>query len=763
MFKIPQKVISEIDNYRNKLLSYLEGKINDNFFKGIRVPWGFYSQRGGKILMSRLRIPAGILNAEQLRAIGIASQNFADGKLHITTRQDIQIHNVPFENSIKIIEYLKDYNISPRAGGGNTIRNVCACYLSGICKYENYEVYKINWDLTEYLLSLDESTNLPRKIKIAFSGCHKDCAFTGVNDLGFVALNNGKFKVLCGGGMGANSSVGKVLENEIEIDEIPFVTKAVINLFNKYGDRKNRYHNRLRFLIEDLNWEKFKNLYKNELEKVKNEEYINLNLENGINELPRLDKGAVIGCAVEENYNLFLKYNVSEQKQKNYYYVQIRIPTGEINSNQLIALSELEKIIPHVIFRTTQRQNIIVSNIPFNKLYYVYEKIKENFNDFLFPETFVDIISCKAAQTCNLGICNAIAMARIIIDKLNKKFLDDLKNIEKLNWLKININGCPNACGQHPIGVLSFSGLAKKVYNRTAPFYRVHFGGKIDMERTKLAKEMGIIPAKSVPDFVVEFVQELLKDEKEPEVLITSLTKKYSYVPSYEENRDYYIDFGKSEDFSLDGLSQGECGAGVLDMIESDLFTAKESLKKAESKKYDIQEIKKAILYSARALLVVRGLDPKNEDEVLSGFIEKFVNSNIAKKDFENLKEVYYEIKNGDEREFNFTKNLYDEVKRIYDSMDSNFNFPVIQNKEEKSVENAIEKIYDLRGTPCPLNYVKAKLKLEELEINDILEIYLDEGDPIKNVPVSLKNDGQEILEIKKEENFYKVKVKKKC
>jgi len=152
-----------------------------------------------------------------------------------------------------------------------------------------------------------------------------------------------------------------------------------------------------------------------------------------------------------------------------------------------------------------------------------------------------------------------------------------------------------------------------------------------------------------------------------------------------------------------------------------------------------------------------------HEDEVLSGFIEKFVNSNIAKKDFENLKEVYYEIKNGDEREFNFAKNLYDEVKRIYDSMDSNFNFPVIQNKEEKSVENAIEKIYDLRGTPCPLNYVKAKLKLEELEINDILEIYLDEGDPIKNVPVSLKNDGQEILEIKKEENFYKVKVKKKC
>ena len=143
MFELPQKIVDDIPKYRENLEKFLKGELKEAFFRGIRVPWGNYSQRGGKILMSRLRIPAGILTPQQLKVIAIAAKKFADGKLHLTTRQDIQIHNVTYENSIKIIEYLKDFNISPRGGGGNTVRNITACYLSGICPYENIEVYKI--------------------------------------------------------------------------------------------------------------------------------------------------------------------------------------------------------------------------------------------------------------------------------------------------------------------------------------------------------------------------------------------------------------------------------------------------------------------------------------------------------------------------------------------------------------------------------------------------------------------------------------------
>jgi sulfite reductase (ferredoxin) len=762
MFKLPQKITEDISNYKVNLERFLKGELKDAFFRGIRVPWGFYSQRGGKILMARLRIPAGILTAKQLKVIGEAAEKFANGQLHITTRQDIQIHNVPYENSIKIIEFLKDFDISPRGGGGNTVRNITACYLSGVCPYERVEVHQIACGLTEYLLSLDESYNLPRKFKIAFSGCHKDCCAVGVNDMGFISNNNG-FKVIVGGGMGARSTVGKVLEEDVSIEDVGYVVKAVMNVFNKYGDRKNRHHNRLRFLIEDVSWNKFRELYETEYKKIKEEEYIVLRLADGLPELPKLEDANLIGCAVESQYNEFIKYNTGKQKQKGYYYAQIRIPLGEVNSEQLIRLSELESLTPDIVFRTTQRQNIVVTNIPYNKMFYVYEKIKEIFDDFLYPETLIDIVSCKAALTCNLGICNAIYMAKEIINEL-KKVNSDIIKIKDVN---IHINGCPNACGRHPIGTISFSGLAKKVYNKTVPFYKVYFGGKINAEKTKLAEEVGVVPARNVPRLLLEIASILQDSLSISEPILNNLVRKYSYVPSYEEDRSFYIDFGKSEDFSLAGLSHGECGAGVLDMINSDLDSAKQILLRIKEDNFNLNEIRDAIIYSARALLVVRGVDPKDEKETIENFLEKFVKVGIINPVFGNIMEIYTRLKTGGidgETGYKYANELYAEVKEVYSLMDSNFNFPAryteLQTSTSKQTFGSL--VYDLRGTPCPINYVKIKLKLEELKIGDVLEVYLDDGEPIHNVPKSLKEDGQEILKIvQADESYFRVFIRK--
>lgn len=785
MFKLPKKIIEDIQIYKEKLNKYLLGEINDNFFRGIRVPWGIYTQRGGKSLMIRLRIPAGIITPSQLKGIASSAEEFADGKLHITTRQDIQIHNVSFENSARIIEYLKDFNISSRAGGGNSIRNITCCYLSGICPYENFEVYKVVWALTEYFLSLEETVNLPRKIKIAFSGCQKDCGFVGVNDIGVVSLENTKFKVLCGGGMGAKSSVGKVLEENVGLENLGYVVKSIINVYNKYGDRKNRHHNRLRFLIEDMGWDKFCLLYKKEYENVKNNKYISLKFEDGLPMIDSLNEEVLSSYYDDEDYNLFVKYSIGKQKQRGYYYVVIRIPLGEISSAQMMALTEINAILPSVIFRTTQRQNLVVSNIPCDKVFYVYEKIKTIFKDFLFPNTILDLVSCKASTTCNLGICNAIEMAKESIKEIKSKLISEnsyefVKDkfintdfIDKLKDIKINISGCPNACGQHPIGTISFSGLARKVYNKTVPFYKVYYGGKVDAENTQLAKEVGILPARVVPKFISDLIFSInsFLTDKNLE-LIKSLILKYSYVPQYDEDRSYYIDWGKNEDFSLDGLSQGECGAGVIDMIESDLESAKSCLILAKDKNFNLDEIKKSLIYSARALLVVKGIDPKTEEESIIYFIEKFIKEGVCNQQFNNLKDIFNKILKKDIEPvsaYKYAENFYNEVKNIYSLMDSNFNFKIrFPNQQlyvqlNKNTENKTQiTIYDLRGTPCPINYVKAKLKLEELNIGDILEIYLDEGPPIQNVPKSLENDGQEVLQILKVENYYKVIIKKK-
>lgn len=637
-------------------------------------------------------------------------------------------------------------------------------------------MYRIVWSLSEYLLSLDESYTLPRKLKIAFSGGEKDCAGAGINDIGFIALKGG-FKVICGGGMGAKSAVGKILKERVKEEEIGYGVKAIMNVFNKYGDRKNKHHNRLRFLIQDKGWKKFVELYAQELKRVKETEYIVLRIKDGLPPLPEVNLPSQKEKSLspgDKDYQLFLKHNTGKQKQEGYRYIELRIPLGEIDSEKLISLSRIGEVLPTINFRTTQRQNLIISNVPENKIYFVYKKIKSFLKDYLFPETILDIVCCKAATTCNLGICNAIGLAPEILKEFKRIDLD----MERLKEVKININGCPNACGHHPVGLISLCGLARKVYNRTVPFYKVYLGGKIEAENTKLAEEVGIVPARAIPGLISEFVK-TMEEKRDKNVyqyirgegkrLMKELIKKYSFVPPYEEDKSYYIDWGKREEFSLEGLSQGECGAGVIDMIESDLESAKQSLIKSREKNFDLPEIKKALVYSARALLVVKGVDPKDEEEVVSAFKDKFIKGGICHPEFKNLNKIYADIGSGKikgEEAYPYTQKFYEEVKEIYSLMDPNFNFPTrFKEKEGEERKVPLEErpvVYDLRGTPCPINYVKVKLKLEELKLGDILEVWLDEGEPIQNVSRSLQNDGQEILKIEPLKNFFKVIIKKK-
>lgn len=773
---LPQKIINEIPHYKENLTKFLAGELQDGFFRGIRVPWGFYSQRGGKLLMARLRVPNGILTPKQLYHIGNAAKKYADGKLHITTRQDIQIHNLPSENSIEIIEYLKDVNISPRGGGGNTIRNITGCYLSGICPHEHSEVYKIVWGLTEYLLSLDESYNMPRKIKIAFSGCEQDCACTGINDVGIVALKDG-FKVLCGGGMGAKSAVGKILHEKVTSQDIGYCVKSIVNLFNKHGNRKNRHHNRLRFLIQDLGWEKFNTLYNQELNEVKEKESIILQSKDDLPKLPGLDTSSQQqGSAHKDDktYELFLKHHTEKQKQDGYCYIQLKVPFGEIDGDTLISLSKLGDLLPSLVFRTTQRQDLIISNVPRSKIYLVYKEVKGIINVSSCPEMFLDTSCCKGVTTCNLGICNSVGLASQVSKELYTIKLD----ADKLSNVTININGCPNACGHHPIGLISLSGMAKKVYNRSVPFYKVHLGGRVDAENTTFAEPIGIVPARAIPKLFAEFITALQNNSdhnvfhyitKQGKQFMNKLIEKYASVPPYEEDKSYYIDFGKTQDFSLKGLTKGECGAGVIDMIESDLESAKQHLAKAREKDFDLSEIKNALIYSSRALLVVKGIDPKDESETILSFVKLFINTGIAKPEFDNLNTTYKDITTNEiqqEKAYDYTENLYEEIKEIYSLMDSGFNFPARLQKEAQLEDTLSAKkdagVYDLRGTACPINYVKAKLKLETLHTGDILELYLDEGEPIESVPKSLQNDGQEIVKTEKLEGFFKLTVKKK-
>lgn len=775
LFNLPEEVKKDAENYRRSLEEFLAGKIPDARFKGVRVPWGVYSHRGGKAFMSRIRIPAGTANAAQLRALAEAAKRYGDGRLHITTRQDIQIHNIKLEDTFKVIDYLKDYGLSPRGGGGNTLRNITACPFSGICKDEVFDVRANAIALTEYFLRQESSFMLPRKFKITFSGCAKDCSGILINDVGLLAdIRGGKkgFKVFAGGGLGASSRIGKPLEEFIPESELGYCITALKNVFYKNGDRKDRHHNRLRFLVEKIGLDEFKKLYLKELAAIKDAEHIAL---KAIQTFSAPDMNCDAPIKEDKQYKDFLRYNVRSQRQKGYSSILLRIPQGDIEAEALLSLAGLEGDFKDIEFRATQSQDIAIAWVKNSSLFDIFVKIKNILQDFLYSDTLLDVTVCKGAATCNLGLCNSPALSRKIEEMIKAGFIGK----EVFKRLDIKLNGCPNSCGQHPIGKISFVGAAKRVDNRPVPFYKVLLGGRRQAEKTALAKEIGMVAAKNAPLFLEEFLnraeEELRKPidtyeflDSEAVAIAKELLARYAYVPSYLEGRNFYVDWGREDDFSLSGLGTGECGSGVIDMIEADLTDAKVAIDEAEKKSYDIEKIKKAFFSASRALLVVKGVDPYNPEEAVSEFKKKFVDLKIASAEYGDIENVFNAIDgklNAEQKKdkFFYAKKFVEHINELYKSMDPSFSFPGCATGSKPCLKNneAPKRIMDLKGTPCPINYVKAKLALEDLDTGDILEVILDEGEPISNVPVSLKNDGHQVLSVKQEGKFYRVQVKK--
>ncbi len=783
MFRLPKEVIESIGDFKDALKDFRDGSMSSDRFKGIRVPWGLYSQRGGEIFMARMRIPAGVVNSKQLKALGDCSQKYGNGVLHATTRQDIQIHDVSIEDTENIIEYLKEFDLSPRGGGGNTVRNITSCSFAGVCGKETFDVRSYAISLAEFLLPDPDSYRLPRKYKIAFSGCGEDCAIATLSDLGFIAkekvLDGRKvlgFSVHAGGGMGAHSRVGELLEEFIPPKDVGYIAEAIKKVFFKHGERKNKHRARLRFLVEKIGFEEFKNLYKRELAELKDTTHIALRrIEFQYPE----DVDAKLPVSLDEGFETFKVYNVLPQKQKGYFTVGIRLHLGDIQADKLIKLADIADEGKHrglplqtMEFRTAQNQNIHICNVKADAVYTLYEKLRELELASPYISTIFNPTSCQGAATCNLGICNSKALTDELIEFLE----GDELNPASLKEFNIRMSGCPNSCGHHPRGVIGLHGIVRKVGVRPVPFYKILLGGKVKEGETKLAQEVGIVPAKNVPYVLKEFLkasQEKVSGyddvygylEKEGEGIMEHLIEKFAYVPPYEEDATFYQDFGAKEDFTLAGIGQGECGAGVLDLIESDLEDAQRELTLAEEKNYDVSLLSEVLHLSARALLVVKGIEPKSPEEAVDSFLKEFVHTNIASERFEDLKEKFIALEDakevrGREELFTYAKEFYQEVKEVYSSMDPSFSFPKKTAPKEEEEEES-PQVLDLKGTPCPINYVKVKLFLENLEPGSVLDIYLDEGEPMDNVPKSLENDGHKILQTEKLNKFYKVRVEK--
>ncbi|MFC1716629.1 sulfurtransferase TusA family protein [Candidatus Poribacteria bacterium] len=772
IYNLPETIKDDLDRFKEEVEQFRNGTASFAAFRTFRVPQGVYEQRDEGIFMLRVRLAAGGVLPHQMRTLANVSRKYGNGILHVTSRQDIQVHDVTLDDIHPGLVELCEAGLSTKGGGGNTVRNITACYDAGVCAAEAFDVAPYAVGLTEFMLPDPINYQLPRKYKIAFSGCPDDCAGATVNDLGCIAKKRGDelgFAIHVAGGMGARSRVGKPFEEFVPADEIHFVAEAVKRVFDKHGNRKNKHRARLRFLMEQIGMDRFRELYEEELAELRKADIPKLQ----VRDLPK-QSGTVSesGASPHDGFATWREKNTEAQKQDGYYMVYIPLPLGDIAADTLEKLADVAEIHGEGMARTTQSQNMVIRWVHEHELVDLHRKLVDLDLATTPAPILRDTVACAGASTCKLGICLSRGLASAITRKLSGSDLD----LDGLGKLNINISGCPNSCGRHPIGQIGLFGAARRIGGKLVPHYVIQVGGRVSEGKTRLAEGKIAIPAQDIPDFVVNFLQAFQESPQHPDYdafleadgrdIANQLTDRYKDVPAFEEDKNYYFDWSADSLFSLAGRGPGECGAGVFDLIEVDLASAHESLEKGA--------LYNATALAARALLVTQGQEASDDVEALTFFDKHFVEAGLVSESFRALVENGRRSASTSDPEGNFdaddaeVSELVSVVQHLYDNMDQSLRFQPAATAEEASQPEesapeepskpdvAVDKEVDYRGVVCPLNYVKTKLVLEQMASGQVLSILLDEEGG-RNVPESARQDGHEVLVKEKEGDHWLV------
>lgn len=755
-YKLPAGLGRDIEEYAGELKEFLSGRLSPARFKAKRVPRGVYEQRRDGAYMVRIRVAGGVMNAEQSECVADMSREFGNGLVHVTTRQDTQLHDIDINDTPEIMRRLADVGLTTKGGGGNTVRNVAACPYAGICPYERFDVTPFAQAVTEYLIALPGSYNLPRKYKIAFSGCTADCALAQVTDLGFIAeVRDGDpgFRVYAGGGMGAHSRKADLLLEWLPARSALRAAESVRRLFDALGDRKSKHRARLRFVFEKLGVAEFRKRFKEVVSTLNEYEVPEYNVDCRIVN----DKhGDDFRAPPELNSGDGLQY--LPQRQEGFAAVHIHLPLGFVGFEDFHRIGRLAaEFSSKGELRTTRRQNLLLPFVKESEIRSLSEELGCLEIGALKQTSLSRFTACAGASTCRLGLCLARDAAMEAAVALDSAEIPP----ETFQALEVFINGCPNACGQQPIAPIGFYGATRRVGGRLVPMYRITIGGRVDAACARFGEYVGQVPAKALPALVRELVGDFQKNkngkesfveyyERKDTAYFKGLATKYFGVPEYDEDSSFYCDCGSCEDFTLSGRGAGECGAGVIEVIREEIAAAKRTADSFEK-----------LVLATRALLVARGIDSKDEGEVFTAFEKHFIDTGLVAPEFRSLIsrgrgyiEGWKEALTG---QSDFVEDLLKRVEVLFTSMDSSLEFhppDSVQDKAEaeNSPENArrvadptATETLDLKGVACPVNFVKTMMKLEKMNEGDVLDVILDDGEPVQSVPGSLMHEGYEI------------------
>ncbi len=580
--------IEEADNFAKTVKLFRQGKYDENSFRRFRLQHGAYGTRmTGDYAMVRIKIPAGKIYPNQLEKIAELSEAFSIGSAHLSTRENIQLHWVVLEDVSEIMRGLAEVGLTSREACGNTVRNVMCSPLSGVCAEEKFDATPYAISTAKFLLRNPMNQNLPRKFKFNFTCCEKH-GMVRIADVGVLPETrevDGKqeqgFKIFLGGGLGNKSFVGYLLEEFTPIEDLLYTSIAVLRIFDRMGDRRNMARNRMRYLVNEMGWEKFQNLVLKERAIVRATQSVIVKLD--VDQTPEEIKKPIRisedgGGISQDGYARWYKTNIFNQKQDGYRSVFITLEAGDLTANQLREISKIIKdYSAEGMARNGFSQDIVIRWIHEDDLPKMYSQLLNVGLAKSGSLTMATPIGCSGTTSCNLALTNSHRLAK----EIQRKFLElKLDEDDDLRDSTIKISGCPNSCGQHGIATIGFYGGGSRVGKDMYPTYLMSLGGRSDGE-TMLGINCMRIPAKRVIATILKIIELFKQNKKDSDTLSSwihrivndsedskiksvndfkQILSPLTVPPTKDEDSDFYSDYGSDTGYHT-RTGKGECAA----------------------------------------------------------------------------------------------------------------------------------------------------------------------------------------------------------
>jgi sulfite reductase (ferredoxin) len=639
-------VEKDIIDLEKKIKEFREGKIHDEKFRSLRLARGIYGQRQTGVQMIRIKLPFGKINFKQLLRIADIADEYGSGNLHLTTRQDIQLHYVSLDRTPQLWAELEQDDITLREACGNTVRNVTSSPTSGIDPAEPFDVSPYAQAVFEYFLRNPICQDMGRKFKIAFSANDSDTAFTYIHDIGAIPKVNEKgergFKIMLGGGLGAQPLLAGIVEDFLPEDQLVPYIEAIIRVFDRHGERTNRNKARLKYLIQKIGLPEVLKLAADERKALKVKTYpIN---RDSVPEpaLPAQTTYKEVEITNPLRYEQWLATNIFEQKQKGFYGVYIKVPVGDILSGTARKL--VDAIKPYVAdeIRITQNQGLLLKYVRKEALAGLYAGLTAL--DLSAPgfDSPADVTTCPGTDTCNLGISNSMTLSKVLEDLIYNEYEDLIYNRE----IKIKISGCMNSCGQHGLAHIGFHGSSLKAGTKVLPSVQVLLGGGTVGDGVGRAAEKVIkVPAKRathvlrvvLDDYKTKSVaDELFNDyyDRQGKDYFYQLLKPLADLTTLTEEE--FVDWGHQETFAT-AIGVGECASVIIDLVATLLYESDEKLGWANEAYADkrwadaIYHSYNTFISSAKALLLDKSVNSSTQTGIIREFDTHYISTGELK------------------------------------------------------------------------------------------------------------------------------------